>query len=119
LVILLYPRKNNPHVPVSGGISNLTERRERSAVARDSDPQFSSSREGFAGGYATAIQAKIGDSLLKAKVRLKVNEFDAGHKRITACPWTFNLYRILDFLGHTFIVRNDSRNGIVISRAVV
>src|SRR6266481_7127519 len=99
----LDPRKNDSHVTVRNSIGHLAHSRERVAFAGDSDPQFDSNGKGFTGGHAAAIQAKIGDPLLKLKRGFQLNQFDAGHKRITATPSAFdtNLDRILDFVSHT------------------
>src|SRR6267154_1464241 len=71
LVIRLDPRKNNSNVTVPSGIGNLTERRERSAIAGDSDSQLGSREKGLDGSHSAAIQTQIGDSLLNPKVRCK------------------------------------------------
>ena len=105
LVVRLDPRKNDSHITFSRGIGYFAESRECAAFAGDSDPQFDSNGKGFTGGHAAAIQAKVGDPLLKLKRGFQVNQFDAGHKRITPTPSAFdtNLDRILDFVSHTFI----------------
>ena len=105
LVVWLDLRKNNSHITIRCSVSHLAGSRERTAFAGDSDPQFDSNGKGFTGGHAAAIQAKIGDPLLKLKRGFQVNQFDAGHKRITPTPSAFdtNLDRILDFVSHTFI----------------
>jgi len=105
LVIWFDPRKNDTHVTVRRGIGYLAKRRERAAFAGDSYSQFGSSREGFAGVHTTAIQTQVGDSPLKLKFCLHVDQFDTHYKRIAASPWTFDVNWILEFVTHIFIFR--------------
>jgi len=49
-----------------------------------------------------SIQTQIHYRALSIGFRFQVNQFDGGHKRITASTWAFssNFDRILDFASH-------------------
>src|SRR5712672_360817 len=118
LVARLDPRKHNSNVTRSRRVGDLSHSGERPAFGRDFDSQLGSSRERFTSGHTASIQTQVRGPALKLKLRLQVCQFHMGNKSIAASPWTFgmNLHRTLNFVSHTFIVRNDSRNNIVISQ---
>jgi len=105
LVVSLDPRKDDSHVTVCRSINHLADSREGAPFAGDSDSQLGSHGKRLTRGHTAAIQAQVGDPLLKLNFRLQVHQFDAGHKRITTSTTAFdaNLDRILDFVSHTFI----------------
>jgi len=112
LVAGLDPRKHNSNVTLSRGVGDLSHSGERPTFGRDFDSQLGSSREGFTCGHTASIQTQVRGPALKLKLRLQVHKFHADNKGIAASPWTFNvnLYRSLNFVSHTFIVRNDPRD---------
>ena len=112
LVAGLDPRKHNSNVTLSRGVGDLSHSGERPTFGRDFDSQLGSSREGFTCGHTASIQTQVRGPALKLKLRLQVHQFHAGNKGIAASSWTFNmnLYRSLNFVSHTFIVRNDPRD---------
>src|SRR6266853_2155043 len=120
LVLWLYPRKNDSHVTIARGIGYLAEGRESPPLAHDSYSQLGSSREGFAGIRAAAVQTQICDPALRLNLRLHVHQFDAGHKRVAPSAWTFGMnHWILELVAHISIFRKDWRNNSVISNVVV
>jgi hypothetical protein len=117
LIVPLDPRKNNSHVTVCRSINHFADSREGAPFAGDFDSQIGSHGKEFTRGHAAAIQTQIGDPLLKLDLRLQIGQFDTDDTRVTASPSAFdlNLDRILDFVSHTFIFRNGSRDSKDIS----
>src|SRR6266403_2733045 len=112
LVVRLGSGENDSHMTFRCCVSHFAASREGAAFVGHSDSQLSSYGKSFTRGHTTAKEAQIDNQTVNLDLGLQIEQFGGGRKGVTARPWAFamNLDRILNFVDHTFIVRNDSRN---------
>ena len=94
--------KNDSHIAVGSCVSDPSKSRKVFACVSDLDPNFCSSGKSLVRRRTAAIQAQVGDSLLKPNFRLQISYFNAGHERVATNARTFDAHgcRFVCAIGH-------------------